>query len=170
MNFDPSSPRSYEYIHFTKEAAETIDLTRTYTQTVEKLAFHTPNGLWLSVTGIDDWEQYCLKNSYRLENLKTEFQVMLKPTAKLLILYDNSAFEDFEEEYGYYAEGIEIHGDNYTHNLSISWERIISDYQGIVVPIVFPKFYNMSLWYDIWRCTSGCIWDLEAVEKAERLA
>ena len=169
MTIDPSLNRSYEYIHYTGENIDSLDLTRIYSQTAANLAFHTPNGLWVSVTGIDDWEQYCLKNNCRLENLKSEFQVLLKPTAKILILHNRSVFDDFFEEYGFYEKGIDTLGGSYTLNLSISWERIISDFQGIVAPIVMPKFYDMSLWYDIWCCTSGCIWDLQAVEKTVRL-
>jgi len=153
MNFDPSLPTSYEYIHYTGEEIDTLDLSRAYTQTAEKLAFHAPNGLWLSITGINDWETYCLKNNYNLANLKNEFQVKLKPHAQMLILYDDSAFEDFEEKYGYYGE------DN---TLSVHWDEIIKDYQGFALPHVFPQLNNT------WRCTSACIWDLQAVEKIEK--
>jgi len=162
MNFDPSLPTSYEYIHYASENTDTLDLDRIYAQTAENLAFHTPNGLWLSVTGKNDWENYCLKNNYHLENLKSEFQILLKPAAKILILYNNSVFEVFEKKYCNY-------GENNAPCLSIAWERIISDYQGIVVPTIFPKLFNMSEWYDIWRCTCACIWDLQAVKKAEKL-
>jgi hypothetical protein len=109
------------------------------------------------------------KTNYKLENLQSKFQLTLKPAAKILFLYSEAVFVDFEKEYAYYPEGIEIQGDNYTLNLSISWERILSDYQGIIVPIVLPKLYNMGLWYDTWCCTSGCIWDLQAVEKTVKL-
>jgi len=148
-----SKPNSYEYIHYTNGSIDYLDLTRIYSQAAEKLALHTPNGLWVSVTGINDWEQYCLKNNYRLENLKSEFQVFLKPTANILILYNRSIFNDFLEEYGYYANGKETLSGNYTFNLSISWERIMEDYEG--------------LWHKTWNCTSGCIWDLKAVEKID---
>ena len=169
MTFDFSLNRSYEYIHYTSENIGTLDLDRKYTQTTGNLVFHTPAGLWLSIAGIYDWEWYCRKNNFRLENLKSEFQVFLKPKAKILNLYDISVFEDFEDEYGFYAKDIETPGENYTFSLSIAWERIISDYQGIVVPVILPKLYNMDIWYDIWCCTSGCIWDLQAVEKAYKL-
>jgi hypothetical protein len=133
------------------------------------MAFQTPNGLWLSVTGNEDWEQYCLRNNYPLENLESEFQVFLKPTAKILILYNSPVFEDFIKKYGYFTEGIQNEGDILPLNLSISWDRIISDYQGMVIPTVLPKISKMNLWNEIWYYTSGCIWDLRAVEKAEKL-
>jgi hypothetical protein len=162
--------KAYEYIHYTKSGVATIDLSRTYTQTAQKLAFHTPNGLWVSVFGNNDWEKYCIKTNTRLKNLKSEFQIFLKPNAKILILNGKDVFENFEEKYSYYAEGIERHGENYTLNLSIAWDRIIADYQGIVVSTILPKLYNMGLWYDTWCCTSGCFWDLQAIEKAEKLS
>jgi len=167
MNFDPSLPTSYEYIHYTGEEIDTLDLNRAYTQTAEKLASHTPNGLWLSITGINDWETYCLKNNYNLANLKNEFQVKLKPHAQMLILYDDAAFDDFEKKYGYYAEGTEIHGKD--RAFSVRWDEIIKDYQGLALPHIFPQLNTKGAWYDTWRCTSACIWDLQAVEKIEKL-
>jgi hypothetical protein len=151
MNFDPSLPTSYEYIHYTNENIDTLDLNRAYTQTAHNLAFHKPNGLWLSVTGIYDWEKYCLKNNYNLMNLKYEFQVKLNPHAKILVLHNNAALDVFEKNYAY------------------RWEEIIKDYQGLVLSHILPKLYNMNLWCDSWRCTSACIWDLQAVEKVDRL-
>jgi len=160
MNFNPSLPASYEYIHYTGKNMDTLDLNRAYTQTAENLALHRPNGLWLSVTGISDWEKYCLKNNYNLMNLKYEFQVKLKPNAKVLILHSNAAFENFEKKYACYPEGMEI---------SIRWEEIIKGYQGLVLSYVMPKLRAMNLWYDTWCCTSACIWDLSAVEKVDGL-
>jgi hypothetical protein len=162
MYFDPSLPTSYEYIHYTGENIAALDLSRTYTQTVEKLALHTPNGLWLSITGINDWEKYCLKNYHNLTNLKYEFQVKLKPRANILILHNNAAFEDFEKKYGYY-------GKNHILGLSIRWDEIIKNYQGLALPVILPPLDNRSPWHDTWNCTSACIWDLQAVEKVDRL-
>jgi len=169
MNFDPSLPTSYEYIHYTGENVDILDLNRVYTQTAEKLASHRPHGLWLSITGINDWEKYCIKNNYNLMNLKYEFQVKLKPQAKILILHNNAAFADFEKNYAYYPEGIEIHEENYSLALSIWWEEIIKDYQGLALPHAEHKLYNMGIWHDTWCCTSACVWDLQAVEKAMKL-
>jgi len=169
MNFNPSSPTSYELIHYTKSTVSALDLSRTYPQTPEKLAFHTPNGLWVSVTGINDWERYCIKNNYRLNSLKSEFQIFPKPAAKILILYNKTTYEEFEAKYSYYADKTAPQEENYTLNLSIAWDRIITDYQGIIVPTALKKLYNMGLWYDTWCCTSGCIWDLQAVEKTEKI-
>ena len=162
MNFNPSLPVSYEYIHYTGGTIDTLDLNRTYPQTAEKLAIHTPNGLWLSIAGINDWERYCLKNNYNLINLKYEFQVNLKPAAEILILHNTAALEDFAKKYGYYS------GQD-SPELSIRWNEIIEDYQGIALPHVFPKMFDMGIWYKIWCYTAACIWDLQAVEKVEKL-
>jgi hypothetical protein len=170
MNFDPALPTSYEYIHYTSENIDSLDLSRTYTQTAEKLALHTPNGLWLSITGINDWENYCLKNNHNLMNLKYEFQVKLKPQAKIFIVHNTDALEDFEETYAYYPEDSKLHEKNYAPALSIRWEKLFRHYQGLAQPNVMPKSNNMGLWYDTWRCTSACIWDLQAVEKVEKLS
>jgi len=51
MTFDPVLSTSYEYIHYTSENIATLNLNRTYSLTVQNPAFHTPNGLWLSIAG-----------------------------------------------------------------------------------------------------------------------
>jgi hypothetical protein len=104
-----------------------------------------------------------------MEHLQANFQILLKPDAKILNLYNEAAFKDFEEEYGYYQEGLKTYEENYTMDLSIAWERIIADYKGIIVILALPKLYNMGLWYDTWCCTCGCILNLQAVEKTEKM-
>jgi hypothetical protein len=163
MNYNPSLPTSYEYIHYTNENINTLDLNRAYTQTAQNLTFHRPNGLWLSIAGINDWEKYCLKNNYNIMNLKNEFQIKFKPHAQILILYNQAAFEDFEKKYG-------RSGEDRPPAFSIRWEEIIKDYQGLALPHIFPQLYNMGSWCDTWCCTSACIWDLQAVEKIEKIA
>jgi len=160
MNIDPALPSSYEYIHYTGRDIDTLDLNRAYEQYDGRLAFHTPNGLWLSVTGIHDWERYCRENNCRLDALQYEFQVLLKPQANILMLHKNAALEGFLKEYGCKKE-------NY-FDFSIRWREVISNYQGIVLPRVFPRLMNMFSWHKTWCCTSACIWDLQAVERVEK--
>ena len=160
MNINPALPSSYEYIHYTGGNIDKLDLNRSYAQYTEKLAFHTPNGLWLSVTGIHDWERYCRKNNCRLDALQYEFQILLKPRARILMLHNKTAFESFIKEYGRYKE-------NY-FDLSIRWKEIINNYQGIAMLHVFPELTNMFRWYKTWCCTSACIWDLQAIERVEK--
>ncbi|MDR0486665.1 MAG: hypothetical protein LBG91_00295 [Treponema sp.] len=166
MEIEQPQSRAYELIHYTKSCVTGIDLNQKYRQTTENLFYHTPNGLWVSVAGKNDWERYCRTQNQNLEKLETELQIMLKPSAKILNLYSAEVFDAFEQEYCYYPAGIARQGDNYTLNLSVAWEELIAAYQGMIMPIVLPKLYNMGLWYDTWCCTCGCIWDLQAVEKA----
>jgi hypothetical protein len=160
MNIDPALPSSYEYIHYTGENMDTLDLKRAYEQYTEKLAFHTPNGLWLSVTGVHDWEQHCRKNNCRPDALQYEFQVLLKPRANILMLHNNAVFEGLIKEYGQKKENC--------FDFSIRWNEIISNYQGIALPHVFPQLLNMFSWHKTWCCTSACIWDLQAVDRVEK--
>jgi hypothetical protein len=169
MNFDPSLPGSYKYVHYSKKTPEQLDLSRAYPQPTINLIFHTPNGLWLSVPGEYDWVKYCVKNNFKLEYLESRFEIVLKPAAKILVLHNESVFKDFFKRFGIYEDGIENHGLNYDLDVSILWQHILSNYQGIVAPILLPKMYDMILWNNAWPCTSGCIWDLRAVEKAVKL-
>jgi len=77
-------------------------------------------------------------------------------------LHNNSVFEDFIKEYGYYSE-------DKTNALLIRWEKVIRGYQGIALPCILPKLPNMGTWNKIWLCTSACIWDLQAIDKIENL-
>ena len=162
MNFDPSLLKSYEYFHYTGEDINTLNLNRRYSQIVRKYSIHTPNGLWLSIAGKKDWLHYYYKNIYQLETLKTEFQVFFKPTAKILLLQDNSVFDEFIKEYGYYSQ------DN-AEVFLIRWEKVIRSYQGIALPCVLPNLPKMANWNKIWLSTSACIWDLQAIEKVDNL-
>jgi len=162
MNFDPSLPTLYEYIHYTGEDITALDLNRTYAQSEKDFARHTPNGLWLSITGNNDWEKNCLKYNYRLDNLKFEFQVFLKTASKILILHNTAAYENFAKKYSYYSEqGRRV--------LLFRWEEIIKDYQGIALPHLNPYVFGIVQWHNAWRCTSACIWDLQAVHNVSKL-
>ena len=131
MNIDPALPASYEYIHYTGENITTLDLNRAYTQIVKKWTIYTPNGLWLSIPGINDWEHYCLKNNYNPGALKNEFQIFLKPDAEILMLFNSALLEDFMKRYGYYS--------SQNSDLLIRWDKIIINYQGIALPCRLPK-------------------------------
>jgi len=162
MNFTSSLLSAYEYLHYTSEDIETLDLNRKYYQSPKNLASHSPNGLWLSITGVNDWIEYCLRNSLYIDNVKSEFQVFLKPDAKILILNNTASLVNMTKEYGYYGEDKE--------ELLIRWDKIIWTYQGIALPtLLFPKLPNMATWHKVWCCTSACIWDLQAVEKVGKL-
>jgi len=162
MIFNPSLPTSYEYIHYTHEDFATLDLNRTYTQSVKNLAQNTPNGLWLSITGLHDWEKYAIKNNLNPIDFKHEFLVELKPAARILVLYNIALFEDFKKKYGYFTE-------QGRHVFLIHWEEIIKDYQGISFPHLYLEQCNMLLWQRLLCCTSACIWDLQAVETVVKL-
>ena len=163
MNLNPLSPPAYEYLHYTSEDIETLDLNRKYYQSPKNLACHSPNGLWLSITGKNDWIEYCLRNSLYIDNVKSEFQVFLKPHAKILILNNTATLENFAKEYGYYSE-------NKKDDLVFRWDKVIKNYQGIALPTLkISKLPNMATWHKVWCCTSACIWDLQAVEKVGKL-
>jgi len=162
MKFNPSLPTTYEYIHYTSEGITALDLNRSYAQSAKDFERHTPNGLWLSITGNNDWENNCRKISYRLDRLKSEFQIFLKTNSKILILHSPAAYENFAKKYSYFTEqGRRV--------LLFRWEEIIKDYQGIALPHVCPYVFGIVQWHNAWRCTSACIWDLQAVKKVDKL-
>ena len=162
MKLNLSLPATYEYIHYTARGITALDLNRTYAQTSKDFERHKPNGLWLSITGNNDWEKNCLKANYRLDSLKSKFLVFLKEASKILILHSTATYDNFAKKYGYYSEqGRRV--------LLFRWEEILKDYQGIAVPRLYSEIFGIVQWHNAWRCTSACIWDLQAVKYAEKL-
>ena len=159
MNLDSLSPPAYEYIHYTAEGNTALDLNRSYVQTSKDFERHSPNGLWLSITGNNDWEKTCLKTNYRLDNLKSKIQVFLKLSSKILIFHTTADYDNFAKKYGYYSE-------QERRVLLFRWEEIIKEYQGIAVPYLNPELFGIVQWRNAWCCTSACIWDLQAVKEA----
>ena len=155
-------PHLMNISNYTAEGVTALDLNRAYAQTAKGFERHTPNGLWLSITGTNDWEKNCLKNNYRLDNLKSEFQVILKNTSKILILHSAAAYENFAKKYSYY-------GGQSRRILLFRWEEIIINYQGIALPHLNPYVFGIVQWHNAWRSTSACIWDLQAVKKVGKL-
>ena len=128
-----------------------------------------PSGLWVSVETGDpnshNWRDWCLAEEYGLEKLAYASEIYLHSGANLLHLDTVEAMHEFNAEYMCYTipEAIIIN--------EVDWRPVTERYQGIIIA---PYHYELRLnndffWYYTWDCASGCIWDLDAIEKFEEI-
>ena len=56
-------------------------------------------------------------------------------------------------------------------NYKVDWPEVTKKYKGIEFPIYFDKYRGNPDhdWYSSWDIASGCIWDLSAIKKVEKL-
>lgn len=131
-----------------------LDRSRTYKQ--ERPDSYTkPVGLWISVKGENDWLQWCTDELFRLDHLAVEHHVTLG--GDILILDKSDDLLDFQSTYGIRDR----------RGYAIDWPRVTQDYDGVIIaPYHWQHRLSLS-WYYTWDCASGCIWNLNAIEKWE---
>jgi hypothetical protein len=114
---------------------------------------HKPQGIWVSVEGVDDWKTWCLAQRWGLDRLEHTAEIHLRQDARILRLTSAQEIDSFTADYGSINSIDGIH-----------WQRVADQYQGIIIaPYVWSRqFY--PLWYYGWDCASGCIWDAQAID------
>lgn len=151
-----------KYIHYTEFPF--VLKQRTYKQEPGR----KPTGLWVSSESgnLDDWNwvHHCENNAYFnpeiMDSLNCESEIVIHPEANLLRLDTIKKIRDFSQQYAYHK-----------HDLcfidSIDWTKVAFEYQGIIIT-PYHRTLTFELicgWYYGWDCASGCIWDLNAIEK-----
>lgn len=131
--------------------------------------YFKPRGLWVSVDGEDDWRAWCEAETFRLQALRFKINIILEPDAN--ILYLRSAADLFTFTEGYTATDSQVNSIMKSHSLSgtfhMDWPRVQREYDGIIIaPYQWSQRLEL-MWYYSWDCASGCIWNIEAIQKAE---
>lgn len=123
-----------------------------------------PNGLWVSVEGNCDWNEWCKSEKYGLYRLRFRYEINLKPDANILYLKTPGEIFYFSKKYAKRFRPFPGDGSLDTHELD--WFQIKETYQGIIIdPYQWDCRLSMeSSWYYGWDCSSGCIWDLDCIE------
>ncbi|AXQ62302.1 hypothetical protein KNU09_gp71 [Gordonia phage TillyBobJoe] len=146
-----------------------FDRDRRYTQPGPG-TFEKPKGLWVSVTGPDDWPEYCLPefNGMRPEaRLRHAHNVTLAPGANVLRLDDVADMLEFHRTYAGPSDFDLRYHPNERDLWGIDWRVVAAEYAGIVIaPYQWSMRLNAS-WYYTWDCASGCVWDLDAIAAVE---
>jgi hypothetical protein len=117
-----------------------------------------PRGLWVSVDGEYNWQEWCNDNDFDDLTKKYHYQVNLKQDSGILLLNSNDAILDFTKRYSLAAPTSDFH--------AINWSAVTKEYSGILIT---PYSWELRLdrrvsWYYPWDCASGCIWSAGAIE------
>lgn len=126
----------------------------------QELAFHKPEGLWVSVDGEDDW----LSCSAKMEGFeckdKLHHVVTLAEGHSVLLIDTLEKLYAFDDKYGVERKPL---------GTFIDWGRVAQDHDGIIIsPYRRGECPGDALfWYNGWDCASGCIWHPRAVARIE---
>lgn len=147
-----------------------------YAQSID----HKPKGLWVSCETYEEnrldpreyeeptmnWYEFASVN-IGPERLTYRHEVELTDAANMLTLDTTADMMLFTKEYTAIPE--RYHDEaNFTPDVGlwIDWRLVRDRYQGIMIPIYHwnLRLSDVTRWYYIWDCASGCIWDLEAIQ------
>lgn len=145
------------FIHYSKDPIGILD-NRNYLLD-ERINFK-PIGLWFSVKGDDDWEEWCKAESFRLENLRLKYIFDINNQARVLLLTTAQEIDEFTEKY------------KIPDIISkINWPLVEQHYDAIIItPYCWERRLSIhTIWYYSWDCASGCIWNVNMVENWRQL-
>lgn len=124
-----------------------------------------PSGIWVSVEDVGDpkknltWPEWCEDADFDPGRLCYVHEICLKPDANILELSTTADMLSFNRSFrkpllpGLFS------------NMTMDWPRVSAEYQGILIA---PYHFDLRMdrdffWYFGWDCSSGCLWDLEAI-------
>jgi hypothetical protein len=148
--------------HFTKKPLGEIRTTEQKFDGEYRSCFDKPKGLWVSVDGEDDWQQWCNSEMPDWMEGVQRYRVQLTEKHGLLILTSGAALQDFTLRYG--REREDRFRDTY-----IDWPTVASEYSGLIIaPYQWScRMSEFTRWYYGWDCASGCIWNADAIARVE---
>lgn len=143
-----------------------------YPYTLDRPILNKPFGLWISVEDYPDdetWKTWCEAEQFRLEGLKFQYMVKLKPDANVILLDTAERVAQFgidhEDKNNPFLPKSAIFGKPYISYLD--WLSIMKGSDGIII----TPYQNQCrgkrdcVWYWGWDCSSGCIWNINCIEK-----
>ena len=144
-----------KYIHYGREPLPQLENRQ------QERQFMKPNGLWFSVEGEKSfgWKEWCEKEKFHLAALRHKTEVILCKSANIIFLKTINEIIDFDKKYG---KPLFTNSSKY----GCDWRRVAHYYEGIVIaPHQYkPRLLNL-MWYYSWDCASGCVWNMDAIEK-----
>lgn len=118
---------------------------------------YKPEGFWLSVEDGHGWKEWCEGEQWNLSSFKHAYEVTLKPDANVLVIDSLAKLDAFNTLYG---EQDEV---SRKWDANISWGKVKAMHDGLIIaPYQWARRLEM-MWYYGWDCSSGVIWDLNAV-------
>ncbi len=160
------------YTHYAPEE-RILDRAWTYDQNAPDRGHMKPAGLWVSVDGEDDWKQWCEAEEYCPERLTYPHRVTLSPHAKLLEITDDADLWAFHNTWSMEESPLDLvlrsmNADFRFRQRYIDWAGFAREYDGLIIaPYQWNNRMFGPMWYYGWDCSSGCIWNLEAIKDFE---
>jgi len=158
---------SVNLYHYTKQPLEMIG---SKAQKEPETYFDKPTGLWVSACDDDregtphGWKDFCEgENFLNLDEATTyRYQVHLRDNHSILFLGSKSEIGVFTDRYG---KPCPITKSRERKKLAIDWQKVASDWDGVVVT---PYRFDCRMeyrWYYGWDCASGCIWSTASIRQ-----
>ncbi len=116
-----------------------------------------PHGLWITPENEkDNWPDWCRNEDYGLNEFRYKTTIHIKEPEKILTLDTVDDILGLFERYSTTHLSPTVQFPN--------WERIALEWKGILIPRYHWQCRLDVMWYYPWDCSSGCIWDMTAVE------
>lgn len=154
----------HDIMHYVKEP---IGLLKSFDlNTLEEFSLK-PKGFWISIEDGCSWKDWCEGEHFQLECFAYAYKVSLSKNANLLHLKTAQEVIDFGKKYR--LKNAILERFSKTHNSYMDWQRVGNEYQGLIIaPYQWDcRLRTDSFWYYGWDCSSGCIWDVDAIAKIE---
>jgi len=145
--------------HYTRKAFK-LNKNQVYYST-NNLTYK-PNGLWVSVG--NSWKNWCYDEDWNKGGFKYTYEIILKPTAKILIINTLQKLDNFYNKY----KIDESHCKSPKY-FDINWIKLSFKYDGIIITKYFYQRRFEYHWYYGWDVASGCLWNLNNTIKKKIL-
>lgn len=125
-----------------------------------------PDGLWLSVDDCkDNWSSYCEAVGRLPENLVFRHRIHLKRDHRVLVLDTKDRMLEFSKQFVFAFDDRARSVDTFP----VDWPKVADQWDGIVIsPYHWPCRMNpKTLWYYLWDCACGCIWNTGCIARIE---
>ncbi len=146
-----------EYIHYSA-----IEITEVRSVDQKGELDMKPEGLWFSVEDGHGWAEWCRSEEWGMDKLCYEHKIKFKEDAHILHIKNEDDLDAFTK---LYQDWPEFDKDR-KMSMFIDWDLVAKSYQGIIIaPYQWGRRLHIySSWYYGWDCSSGCVWDADAVE------
>lgn len=119
-----------------------------------------PPGFWVTSNDDDNWENWCRAEEYNVLGLRWRSTFSMDGDS-VKVIRDLNELLDFSEEFSYRM----YLGGEYSDVRLINWLAVMQRWMGLYIDPhqVTVRLSPEFLWYSVWDCASGCVWDLSAL-------
>lgn len=124
-----------------------------------------PSGLWVSDDDCEDnWRAWCVDSDIFRENLTHVHDVLLTPSANVLVLSTPREIDAFTREFR--TDGPGGMSSSVDSSMWLDWSAVQQRWDGLIITPYIWSSRLQVMWYYSWDCASGCIWHPRAIASA----